>query len=273
MMPSRWSADPEGEPAAVLSDLRRKAAVAVTRPARKERRRSGGEGSVHDTAGAGCAAGPCTDDEGARHRRVVRATTSQAARDKLDDLRRELRLGTITPAGTGTVAEHLSEWLERERTRIRPSTWREREQHVRAYLIPAFGKVSLARLTPIQIERAMARFVQAGRPKDGETLPGGRPPRPVSPLTVRHVRATLRRALADAVRDGRVGRNAAADARPPYVPHRPVGYMSAPDVRRLLDATRDDALGPIFALAASTGLRLGELLGLAWPDVDFVAGR
>jgi integrase len=118
----------------------------------------------------------------------------------------------------------------------------------------------------------MARFVQAGSPKDGETLPGGRPPRPVSPLTVRHVRATLRRALADAVRDGRVGRNAAADARPPYVPHRPVGHMSAPDVRRLLDATRDDPLGPIFALAALTGFRLGELLGFAWPDVDFAAG-
>jgi len=48
--------------------------------------------------------------------------------------------------------------------------------------------------------------------------------------------------------------------------------MTAPDVRRLLDATCDDPLGPIFALAASTGLRLGELLGLAWPDVDFVAG-
>jgi integrase len=246
--------------------------VAVTSTARKERRRSGGEGSVYETAEGWRGAMTWTDDDGARHRRVVRGTTSQGARDKLDELRRELKLGTITPAGTGTVAEYLSEWLERERIRIRPSTWREREQHVRAYLIPAFGKVSLARLTPIQVERAMARFVQAGRPRDGETLPGGRPPRPVSPLTVRHVRATFRRALADAVRDGRVGRNAAADARPPYVPHRPVGYMSAPDVRRLLDATRDDPLGPIFALAASTGLRLGELLGLAWSDVDFVAG-
>ncbi len=208
--------------------------MAEARAARKERRRSSGEGSVYETAEGWRGAVTWTDDDGTRHRRVVRAATSQAARDKLDELRRE--------------------------------------QHVRAYLIPAFGKLSLARLTPVQVERAMARFVQAGRPKDGETLKGGLPPRPVSPLTVRHVRATLRRALADAVRDGRVGRNAAADARPPYVPHRPVGYLSAPDVRRLLDSTRDDPLGPIFALAASTGLRLGELLGLAWPDVDFEAG-
>jgi integrase len=239
--------------------------------ARKDRHRSGGEGSVYETREGWRGALTWTDDDGTRHRRVVRGPTSQAARDKLDELRRELKLGTLTPAGAGTVADYLTEWLERERTRIRPSTWREREQHVRAYLIPAFGKLSLARLTPIQIERAMSRFVQAGRPKDGPTLKGGRPPRPVSPLTVRHVRATLRRALADAVRDGRIGRNAAADARPLYVPHRPVGYLAAVDVRLLLEATRNEPMGLVFALAASTGLRLGELLGLTWADVDFKA--
>lgn len=239
---------------------------------RKERRRSGGEGSVYETAEGWRGALSWTDADGLRHRRVVRAATSGAARDKLDELRRELKLGMLAPAGGGTVAEYLSDWLERERTRIRPSTWRGREQHVRAYLIPAFGKLTLVRLTPVQVERAMARFIEAGRPKGGQTLRRGLPPRPVSPLTVRHIRATLRRALADAVRDGRVGRNAAADARPPYVPHRPVGYLSAPDVRRLLEATRDDPLGPLYALAASTGLRLGELLGLTWPDVDFNAG-
>ncbi len=151
---------------------------------RKERRRSGGEGSVYETSDGWRGAVSWTDDDGTRHRRVVRGTTSQAVRGKLDELRRELKLGTLTPAGTGTVAEYLSEWLQRERTRIRPSTWREREQHVRGYLIPSFGKLSLARLTPIQIERAMARFVSGGRPKDGETLRGGRPPRPVSPVTV-----------------------------------------------------------------------------------------
>jgi integrase len=82
----------------------------------------------------------------------------------------------------------------------------------------------------------------------------------------------LRIALAAAVRDGLVARNAAADALPPRLPHRSIAYLSAPDVRRLLDGTRDDEFGPIYALAVSTGLRLGELLGLGWQDVDFAAG-
>jgi integrase len=137
-------------------------------------------------------------------------------------------------------------------------------------LVPALGRIVLARLTPADVERALGSFVASGRPDGG--APRKHPRRTVTAQTVRHQRATLRIALAAAVRDGLVARNAAADALPPRVPHRPVAYLSAPDVRRLLDATRDDEYGPIYALAASTGLRLGELLGLGWQDVDLTAG-
>jgi hypothetical protein len=98
----------------------------VARTARKERRRSGGEGSVYETAEGWRGALTWTDDEGVRHRRVVRGSTSQAARDKLDDLRRELKLGTITPAGTGTVAEEIrSDWMVRQGAAMSlgPSAW------------------------------------------------------------------------------------------------------------------------------------------------------
>ena len=139
--------------------------------------------------------------------------------------------------------------------------------------MPALGPPPLARLTPQDVERSLATFMAHGSPPDGRG-PGPRPPGPppIAPLTARHVRATLRRALHDAVRDGLVGRNAAGDAEPPYVAHRPVTYLDGAAVRQLLEATADDDYGPVYALAASTGLRLGELLGLSWSDVDLVAG-
>jgi integrase len=240
--------------------------------ARRARRRSPGEGSVYRTADGRRWRGAVTwtEPNGARSRRFVSAPTAAEARDKLDVLRRELRLGTLAPAGPAlTVAEFLAQWIERDRTRVRPSTWKSRELHVRCYLTPTLGRLTLARLMPADVERALAAFVASGRPATGDPGQRGRH-KPVSPLTARHVRATLRRALSDAVRDGLVGRNAAGDARPPYVPHRPIAYLEAAQVRRLLDATRDDEYGPLYALAASTGLRLGELLGLSWADVDLV---
>ncbi|MBF6605708.1 MAG: site-specific integrase [Chloroflexi bacterium] len=236
--------------------------------ARRTRRRSAGEGSVYRQGTRWRGAVTWTEPDGTRSRRIVSAPTAAEARDKLDVLRRELRLGTLAPAGpASTVVDFLTAWIERDRSRVRPSTWRQREMHVRCYLIPALGRLALARLSAADVERAIGGFMANGRPAIAEDRKHGQRHAPVSPLTARHVRATLRRALGDAARDGLVGRNAAADARPPYVAHRPVTYLAAPDVRRLLDATADAAHGPLYALAATTGLRLGELLGLTWPDV------
>jgi len=40
------------------------------------------------------------------------------------------------------------------------------------------------------------------------------------------------------------------------------------DVRRLLDAVRDDRLEAIVTVALAIGLRRGEILGLQWEDID-----
>jgi hypothetical protein len=42
----------------------------------------------------------------------------------------------------------MAGWLEREKQRIRPATWRGRAMHVRGYIVPALGTIPLAKLTP-----------------------------------------------------------------------------------------------------------------------------
>jgi integrase len=244
------------------------ASYPTTRPRREaangsKRRRSAGEGSVYESAdGRWRGAISWTEPDGSRHRRLVSGPTSADARHKLDALRDKLRIGSLPSVGSGSVADYLSGWIERDRNRVRPSTWRSREMHVRCYLVPALGRLPLARLSATDVERALAAFLRSGSPALADARR-----RALSPLTVRHIRATLRRALNAAQRAGLVARNAAADAAPPYVAHRSVSYLAAGDLRRLLDGTRDDPLGPLYALAVTTGLRLGELLGLAWSDV------
>jgi len=230
---------------------------------RSPRRRSPGEGSVYRVGSRWRG----SVQQGAQ-RITVCGTTSAEAREKLDAER--ARLGVGLPASTKlTLGEYLAGWVDRDRVRVRPSTWRSREMHVRAYLVPALGHVPLASLSAEDVEHAMARFLASGRPERpakrgrGRQNAGG-----VSPTTVRHIRATLRRALRDAVKDRKAVRNAAADADPPAVEHRPIVYLASRDLRKLIEATREDEYGPVYALAASTGLRLGELLGLSWADVE-----
>jgi integrase len=237
---------------------------------KRSRRRSSGEGSVYPFDGAWRGAVTWTDSDGAQHKRTVRGATSSEARQRLDKLRAEFRLGTIAPPGqTLTVGEYLRTWLDRYRVVVRPGSWRGAESHVRVYLVPALGRIGLAKLTAPDVERALASFLVTGRPDRPAKRTRGRQNKGgISAQTVSHIRATLRRALSDAVRDGLVVRNAGADARPPRVPHRAITYLSARDLHLLIDATADDPYGPIYALAASTGLRLGEVLALSWADVD-----
>jgi integrase len=221
----------------------------------RARRRANGEGSIYSDRGRWRAALTWTDAAGIRQRRTISGKNQAEVRKQLAELRGQLDKG-LDPPTAQTVADYLTGWLELERQRIRPSTWRQYEQHVRTHLTPALGRLEMTRLAGADVERMTTAIIASGR----------------APRTAQLARTILRRALADAQRDGRVHRNAAALARPPRVPSRSIvagrDYFEGPDLRRLMTAAKVHPLGPLVTLAATTGLRLGELLGLAWTDVD-----
>jgi hypothetical protein len=151
--------------------------------ARSNRRRSAREGSVYQNGDRWRGAVTWTEADGTRRRRTVSARTSAEAREKLDRLRADLRLGTLAPSGSSvTVGEYLEGWIERHRARVRPSTWQTAEGYVRVYLIPALGRRPLARLSATDVEDALASFVREGRPRRAGD---DRPRSPISPLSAR----------------------------------------------------------------------------------------
>jgi integrase len=48
--------------------------------------------------------------------------------------------------------------------------------------------------------------------------------------------------------------------------------LALEELRSFLDAVREHPRGALYLLAATLGLRRGELLGLRWSDVDLDAG-
>lgn len=219
--------------------------------AKSTARRSKGEGAIWKAADGrirGSLVLPHPD--GVRTvRRFVSARTRAEVSRKLEALRQQAAAGGPTAESLGA---YLQRWLVAVKPHLRPATWGSYAQHVRDYWTPGLGAIALTRLAPSHVEGVMARLLESGR----------------SPATVQRARATLRRALHDAQRDGLVNRNAAALARPPRVERREMRALTPDEVRRLLQATADL---PIVALAVTTGLRLGELLGLRWSDIDLDA--
>jgi integrase len=95
----------------------------------------------------------------------------------------------------------------------------------------------------------------------------------LSSRMARYAHTLVRKALADAVVWNRVARNVAAAAKPPRLTSPEIECWSRDDLRAFLDAAREDRLFPALLLAATTGMRRGELLGLKWNAIDFERSR
>lgn len=167
--------------------------------------------------------------------------------------------GYVEPAKL-TVAEFLAdEWLPAMRASLRPLTFESYTMIVRSRIVPEIGTVRLQRLTPATLNALYATL--------GERL---------SPRSVRYCHAVLRHALADAVRWDRLARNPADRAEPPSAKAAKAKAMqtwTAEQLATFLEHVADDRLYAAWRLAATTGLRRGELLGLRWRDLDLDAGR
>jgi integrase len=163
-----------------------------------------------------------------------------------------------------TVGAYLTEmWLPSMANQVRATTLGGYRHNVRAYIVPRLGDIRLQRLTTARVGAFYGELVASG----------GQKGRPLSPKTVRYVHATLRRALRDAVADGLVVRNVAAQARPPRARRVEMHTWTAAEVGIFLASVREDRLYAAWLLLATLGLRRGELLGLRWADVDLTSGR
>ena len=110
-------------------------------------------------------------------------------------------------------------------------------------------------LTADKLNAFYATLLESGR-RDGKGL---------SPKTVRNIHVVIRKALGDAIRWGKVGRNPAELADPPKLRASKRIEMETWDAGELcsfLDFAQDDDLYPAWHLDANTGLRRGVLLGL-----------
>jgi integrase len=123
---------------------------------------------------------------------------------------------------------------------------------IRRHLQPEMGSVRLDRLTVAQVQGMLRRLSENG----------------LAPRSVGHVRAVLRSALNEAVRQELVPRNVASLARPPRPPQRVIEPFTPEECSLILGcAPRFDLLA-VLAIAVGMGLRQGEILGLRWQDID-----
>lgn len=196
-------------------------------------------------------------ENGRRRRKYVYGRTQREAKAKLDKALQQRRDGTLVVAST-TVEKWMDYWLDNiAAPRLKQQTLREYRAKVRLYIVPQLGSHRLTSLQPAHIRSLYGWMRDDGR-ADGE---GG-----LAEATVRQTHAILRKALKDAVNDGKLAVNPVERVDAPGTEKNPRKPLVLADARRVLKAADDDAR---WWLALFYGLRQGEALGLRWCDVDF----
>jgi integrase len=156
-------------------------------------------------------------------------------------------------------------WLPVMETRVKPTTHRGYRQMMADYAIPVLGARPLQRLNTLDLDQLYADMLR------GEGFN-----RALSPGTVANVHRVIHKVLSDAVDAGLAVDNVAARAKPPRpwrVRSARVSAWSPAELGLFLRATASDRLAAVWRLAAMTGMRRGEVLGLRWEDVDLARAR
>lgn len=171
-----------------------------------------------------------------------------------DDTRRSLTFGAYL----------IDQWLPAKKLHLETSTYKGYERNVQLHIIPTLGRIQLRRLRFQQLESLYEDLLH---PAKGKGL---------SAKTVYEIHLRIRGALDDAVRRGLVTRNVADLARAPKqrsLQKTEGRAWTDEQLRAFLRTAAGHRLFPILWLAAMTGMRRNEVLGLKWPDLDTAKKR
>lgn len=225
---------------------------------RRRGRRPSGDGSVYRAAdGRWRGSVDLGWVDGKRRRKYVAGATQSEALEKLRQAQRAAAAGVVTDDRI-TVGSFLERWLTVNLPgSVAGGTLDDYADTIRLHLAPALGKKRLSTLTVADVDRVWASKRAAG----------------YKPNTIRIMRSVLRKAIAQAEREGFVTRNVVALSQPPRVSQPEGRSLSIEQAKTLLEAAKGNRLEVAYLVLLSYGLRRGELLGLAWADLDAEVGK
>jgi integrase len=190
------------------------------------------------------------DERGRRRRHKVAATTLGEARKLRNMLAAQAEMNRargIVPASSITLADLLKRYKQHQKAHWSASTFARIDSTIKSLV------ARLPRLAKDIRRSDVDAFISA---------------RGAKPATIAREIGTLSHALKLAVEWELLTTNPAAGVKLPKLPPGKTGFLTEQQFETAMAEAAEWMRAPI-ALAVSTGMRRGELLGLRWADVNF----
>jgi len=186
------------------------------------------------------------DEDGKKKYGSVFGKTYAEVKEKLERVRPP-SLSSI-PKSQATVVGAVGTYLESLKCQIKPSTQAAYQRYLDKHIAPYFGNTRCGRLTPEIMQDFVNRQVENG----------------LSAVTVQSVFSFLKAGIKSSGGD-------VFSVKLPKKPKSSVEYFSLDEQKRLETAAKASCDLDYLAvtLCLYTGVRIGELCGLLWSDIDF----
>lgn len=176
----------------------------------------------------------------------------------------EMRLKLQTPSYTSTsraesrqkLKDYLNTWVTNHKPNLRASSYSSYCSHIRNQINPLIGEVRLNALTPAIIDDMIRQLFDQG----------------LSQSTVRYCQRILSVSLGHAVKYGYIDSNPARNIITKFRKESTVpDPYTIPQLQQFLAVVAGTKWEFPVAIAAFYGLRISEILGLRWQNVDLEA--
>lgn len=182
--------------------------------------------------------------------------TQKECRSWIKQMQAQIDSGLSWDATKLTLGEYLKRWLKDIEGSVRPKTHFQYTGVVKNHLNPKLGKIKLGDLTTNQVQLLYNSLRDESH----------------SRRNVQLIHSVLHRALKVAAKQGLIGRNPVSGVALPKITTKEMSVLDDNQARQLMITAAGNRYEALLHLAITTGMRMGELLGLRWLDLDWASG-
>lgn len=180
--------------------------------------------------------------------------TKKEAQAALAELVNDVEKGNYHEPEKKRFKDFVLEYLKKTYiNRVKPSSYETTSRIIETHILPFFGDMEINDIDHFSVHEFYNKKIEEG----------------LSSYTIQNIHVRIRMLLRIAKKWKVLKEDIASMLEPPKLIKKEMNVWTVDQINTFLTFTEHSRYHPVFFLAAYTGMRKGEILGLTWEDVNF----